>query len=744
VTNETSRLTLAVDSRQVRTAASDLDRFSAAGRKTETATQGVARSFVGLRGALGGVSAALAARAIIQSADAYSNLNARLRLVTKSATEFAAAQKGVFDIAQGTRTGLTETADLFGSLSRATEELGVSQDAVLGVTETINQALQVSGTSAQGAAAALVQLGQGFSAGALRGEELNSVLEQAPRLARAIADGLGVPIGKLRELGAAGELTAEKVFKALEGSAEQLQREFNGLPLTVGAATTQASNSLIKLIGALDETTGASGGLASAIGGVAGFIGDLADEIGRLNSGGLIDLSTGVGLIAANVTIATTAVKVFAANVSFTLGGIGREFAAIFAQIGLVAEVLATPPGDLIATARRNWRAFNAISEAVKEDGVRARRELDQLQDQLTGQLNRNLGRTNEGAIGSENDPRRGRGFSGATPRPPRGGGGGGGTQRETISEADRYLENLRQQLQKTRDLSIAETVLADIQAGRLGKVSASQEAALLSVAAQIDGANRLASQLEAEQRQLEDYTSARKELAEEGRRIFEGTRTPAEQLASQLSRLNTLLQEGSIDWDTYSRATFDAQDAFDQTTQNAAEATKEVKSVAQELGFTFSSAFENAIVGGNKLRDVIKGLGQDILRILVRNNITNPLSQAIGSFNFGSLFSGATPLATGMSYVPFDNFPALLHQGERVVPAARNRGSSGAMKLEIINPPGRRLEGSASTQQSPTGDILRIVLREVANDVAGGGQVSKAMQRTYGLNRSSGAPRNG
>ncbi|MDP4863279.1 MAG: tape measure protein, partial [Burkholderiaceae bacterium] len=324
MTNETSRLTLAVDSRQVRTAATDLDRFSAAGRKTETATQGVARSFVGLRGALGGVSAALAARAIIQSADAYSNLNARLRLVTKSATEFAAAQKGVFDIAQGTRTGLTETADLFGSLSRATEELGVSQDAVLGVTETINQALQVSGTSAQGAAAALVQLGQGFSAGALRGEELNSVLEQAPRLARAIADGLGVPIGKLRELGQAGELTAEKVFKALEGSAEQLQREFNGLPLTVGAATTQASNSLLKLIGVLDETTGASGGLASAIGGVAGFIGDLADEIGRLNSGGLIDLSTGVGLIAANVTIATTALKVFAANVSFTLGGVGR------------------------------------------------------------------------------------------------------------------------------------------------------------------------------------------------------------------------------------------------------------------------------------------------------------------------------------------------------------------------------------------------------------------------------------
>jgi tape measure domain-containing protein len=739
VTNETSRLTLAVDSRQVRTAASDLDRFSAAGRKTETATQGVARSFVGLRGALGGVSAALAARAIIQSADAYSNLNARLRLVTKSATEFAAAQRGVFQIAQDTRAGLSDTADLFGNLSRATESLGVSQDQVLGVTQTINQALQVSGASAAGAAAALTQLGQGFASGALRGEELNSVLEQAPRLARAIADGLGVPIGKLRELGQAGELTAERVFKALQGSAASLQREFDGLPLTVGGATTQAANALLKLTGALDQTTGATSLLAQSISGAAGFVAELGSEIERLNSGGVVRLNEGFEVLAAIITTVSTTIRVLAANVSFVLGGVGREIGAVVAQIKLVGEILAAPPGELFATARRNWAGFNAISEAVKEDGERARRELDGLERRL-------LGLTGQSAIGGENDARRGRGFNagaGSISTPARATPENNQTAAR-ISEAERYTESLRKQLQATRDLSVVETVRADLEAGRLGKVTSDQRQTLLSIAQQIDASNRLGSQLEAEQRQFEDYTNARKELAEEGRRIFEETRTPAEQLASQLSRLNTLLQEGSIDWDTYARATFDAQDAFDQTTQQAAEAAKEVKGVAQELGFTFLSAFESASVGGNKLRSVIQGLGQDILRILFRNNITDPLSQAIGSFNFGSLFSGATPLATGMSYVPFDNFPALLHQGERVVPAARNRGSSGAMKVEVINPPGRKLEASASTQQSPTGDILRIVLREIANDVAGGGQVSKAMQRTYGLNRSSGAPRNG
>lgn len=714
MTNETSRLTLAVDSRQVRTAASDLDRFSAAGRKSETATKSVSSAFLSLKGALGGISAGLAARAIITAADGYKSLNARLQLVTKSATEFAAAQKSVFEISQRTRSSLEGTGDLFTALSRSSESLGATQTQIAQVVETIQQSFAVSGTSAAAAAGAVTQLNQAFASGVLRGEEFNSVNEQASILMDVLGRSLGKTRGELRQLAQEGKLTSDVVFKALLEGGDAVSKQFGQLPVTVGSATVQAANSLQKLIGVLDKTTGASSALAKAIGVVSREIDNLSESINR-----------GGGSLEGYVDTAQRAVR----NLPFIQL---RGFLILLRRaIGGTSEVAKAAAALQLGGSNdpRQGRGF--------VDPADEKARLDFLAKYATGQerLNAEVKKYRDllGFGFTAEDEQRIR--SAFTPKK---------TETTKINEAERYTESLRNQLQATRDLSVVETVRADLEAGRLGKVTADQRQTLLSIAQQIDAANRLGSQLEAEQRQFEDYTNARKELAEEGRRIFEETRTPAEQLASQLSRLNTLLQEGSIDWDTYARATFDAQDAFDQTTKNAAEATKEVKSVAQELGFTFSSAFENAIVGGNKLRDVIKGLGQDILRILVRNNITNPLSQAIGSFNFGSLFSGATPLATGMSYVPFDNFPALLHQGERVVPAARNRGSSGAMKVEVINPPGRKLEASASTQQSPTGDILRIVLREVANDVAGGGQVSKAMQRTYGLNRSSGAPRNG
>lgn len=655
MTTETSRLTLAVDSRQVRTAAGDLDRFAQAGKRSETATQGVVRQFGALRGTLAGISSGLAVRAILQAADGYNNLNARLRLVTRSATEFAAAQRGVFEIAQGTRSGLTETADLFGNLSRATESLGVSQRDVLNVTQTINQALQVSGASAQGAAAALTQLGQGFASGTLRGEELNSVLEQAPRLARAIADGLGVPIGKLRDLGQAGELTADRVFKALQGSADAIAREFAGLPLTVGSATTQAANALQRLIGVIDSSTGATRGLASAISSAAGFMSELADEIDRLEQG-----DNNVGALALAFQTISQTVQVLGANVSFVFKAVGREIGAVLAQMALVIDTLRAPPSDLIATARRNWAQFNAISEAVRADGERARRELDGIERRL-------LGLNNERTVSSDQDARRGRGFNrgagfinaptAAVPTSP--------GKAPKISEAERYLESLRQQLQRTQDLSVVETVLADIQAGRLGKVNAAQKDALLGVAAQIDAAMRLNDQLEAEQAQFEDWQRGRRELAEEGRRIFEATRTPAEQLAAELDRLNKLLQQGAIDWDTYARATFQAQDAFDESQRKANEQTNKTKDLAKDLGLTFSSAFEDAIVSGRGLRDVLKGLEQDILRIIARKAITEPLGNAIagalggggsggglldslGSF-FGSLFGGGRATGGGI-----------------------------------------------------------------------------------------------
>ena len=150
----------------------------------------------------------------VRTADAVTVLNNQLRLAVGSAESAKQAYGALFDIAQRSRTSFTELGATFASIARATGELGISQGRLLRITEAIGNSLAISGGSAQGMQAALTQLGQGFASGALRGEELNSVLEQTPRLAKAIADGMGVSVGKLRELGQAGKLTAAAVLAA--------------------------------------------------------------------------------------------------------------------------------------------------------------------------------------------------------------------------------------------------------------------------------------------------------------------------------------------------------------------------------------------------------------------------------------------------------------------------------------------------------------------------------------------------
>lgn len=482
---DVTSLVLAVDSRSARAAADDLDKLTAAGRRTEGAAATIARSFRGLGAALGVVSAGAVVRAAVEQADAFTNLNARLRLVTASAGEFATAQVRVFEIAQSTRTGLADTATLFGNLARSTEGLGKSQQEVLGVTEAINQAIQVSGTNAQGAAAALVQLGQGFASGTLRGEELNSVLEQAPRLAKAIADGLGVPIGQLRKLGEEGKLTAEKVFGALQKSAGTIDAEFKRLPLTVSSASTQAANALQKLIGTVNEVSGATNGLASVVGEAAVLISELADEIRKVSEG-----AESANLLANAFVIASEALRIFGANVAFVFGGVGREIGAVAAQIA--------------ALARLDIQGFRAISDAVTEDAKRARAELDALEQRIARRA------PAVEALDTRAEDAR---FRASIPRQASG-GGVTGKKRDPYAEE---VKSLREKIALLGTVTELEKISVQIQLGNFGKLSAAQRDRLKALAAEYDARKAIADIAEAQagidigrvKRQLDSLTGA-------------------------------------------------------------------------------------------------------------------------------------------------------------------------------------------------------------------------------------------
>ena len=205
------------------------------------------------------------AQEIVQIADAWNMMSARLKLATAGQREYAVAQKELFAIAQRIGVPIQETATLYGKLQQAVRMLGGEQKDALSLTESISQALRISGASATEAQSALLQFGQALASGVLRGEEFNSVVENSPRLAKALADGLNVPIGRLRKLAEEGRLTADVVVNALMSQKDKLAAEYAQLPMTVGQAFTRLSNAFGQWISKLDESTGFTKKLAEAL-----------------------------------------------------------------------------------------------------------------------------------------------------------------------------------------------------------------------------------------------------------------------------------------------------------------------------------------------------------------------------------------------------------------------------------------------------------------------------------------------
>ena len=260
-----STLRIGVDSREVKTAANDLRALGGASADAEQKTGGLSKAFGGLKGVLAGIGLGFVVKEIITMADTMSSLTGRMALVTKNAGELAAVEARLFELAQQTRVGYESTVELYARLARSTQSMGASQASVLQVTETINKALIVSGTTAQEASGSLMQLGQAFASGALRGDELNSVMEGMPRVAQAIADGMGITVGELRKLGAQGKLTGAEVFNALQKSANSVATEFDKMPVTVGQSMTVLNNALMKFVGDVNASTGFTKALASIV-----------------------------------------------------------------------------------------------------------------------------------------------------------------------------------------------------------------------------------------------------------------------------------------------------------------------------------------------------------------------------------------------------------------------------------------------------------------------------------------------
>lgn len=253
---------LGVDTRRLRDGERALNNLQKTGNKTEAALGRMAST----------LASVFAVHKIIEYADAYTSLQNKLKLVTSSTQELGYATDEVAQIAKRTGQALGATGDLYFKISQNTEKLGVSMTDVSRITETFAKTLAISGSSTQGAEAAILQFGQALASGVIRGDEFNSVAENAPAALDAFARALEVPKGELRKLAAEGMLTSDILISALQEQSQVVDDLYAKTNTTIGQASTKLKNSMILFVGQLDTAVGASKSLVSSLEGISNWL----------------------------------------------------------------------------------------------------------------------------------------------------------------------------------------------------------------------------------------------------------------------------------------------------------------------------------------------------------------------------------------------------------------------------------------------------------------------------------------
>jgi tape measure domain-containing protein len=232
---------------------------------------GLTKVIQGLAGAFSVFALYAGGKKLIEIADNMKLIDGRIVVATasslsaaQSAKDHTLAYAGLLDISQRTGTSFEANATLFARINLPMQQMGGSIKNALAFTEMLSKGLVISGAGASETASVIRQMSQAMASGVLRGDEFNSIMENSPRIAQALADGLGKNVGQLRAMAEAGELTAGKVMPALLGQAEKINAEYAKMPATVGRSFERVKNSFDQYIAGVDKGAGVTDGLASS------------------------------------------------------------------------------------------------------------------------------------------------------------------------------------------------------------------------------------------------------------------------------------------------------------------------------------------------------------------------------------------------------------------------------------------------------------------------------------------------
>jgi tape measure domain-containing protein len=235
-------------------------------RNVSSNTSAMSSSFSALNRSLGNLESAFSAVAgaffvkeTVSFVNTIQTLDNKLRLVTNSSQELNATYDSLFEVAQRTRQGIAPTIDLYSKLALTADQVGIKQSDLSIIVEAFNKTLLKSGSSAQGAAAALYQIGQAMGSGRLQGQELVSQLENNAAFMMTLSRATGLTYAQLRKFATDGLLTSALVAQALKDDLGRLNAEIDKMPKTLSQSVTALSNAFQKTVrDILDTTDGAN------------------------------------------------------------------------------------------------------------------------------------------------------------------------------------------------------------------------------------------------------------------------------------------------------------------------------------------------------------------------------------------------------------------------------------------------------------------------------------------------------
>lgn len=589
---------------------------------------------------IAGLSAGVAALA--RAGDQLTQSLSRLQNAVGSVERASEVYERLYRDALLTGVAVKDSVDAFQRFSVAAREIGATSDEVARLVGGLQRVGIISGSSTQEISATTQQLAQALASGVLQGDELRSVLENMPLLAEALAKQLGVGIGELRKLGSEGKLTAERVFPALLRATEQLGAELEKAPLSLSRAFGQLQVAMDGFLGQLDKAIGLSNTLARALSGAARAM----DGVRR-----------GAGLLTE-----------------------GEALADKRRQAAEIAQQIATLEAGIDTTRNNGTLRPRLTDEDRQRRLAELRDQYRELQDEISKQEREGAERQRQEAETA--------GQRAADARRQR-----AATDVEDLRKSldDRFKVNLEYQdrLKRIRD---AETA---------GAITAADSTRLQTLALKDrdDALKRLEPRIESNRnaaveaaRAIREAEKAVNDVVRERERLIEQNETGYEKYQRRIERLSELVQRSEnignpVPDATIQREAERAMEDLEKAEKRVQEGAARTSDTVRELGFTFSSAFEDAIIKGEKLSKVMQSLLADIAKVIARKTITEPLATGVSGLvtssgantwldflgsAIGGLFRAeGGPVAAGQPYVVGERGPEWFvpHQGGTVIP---------------------------------------------------------------------------